>query len=289
MAEPQTARAFAASAGLDALAKFALSPLLPNAKPLNYLPARVHIGPMPEAAQQTLASALTGTGVIVEIKNDVDLAADFFFGFASQMTGVGGSGVSPLNGVTPLIRTKGMTVPRIAAFADAARMFWNAAPWRHLEGEILWRIEPAPKTRPLRHCTVMGGGGKEVGLAFLADPMQMMAMAAADDPSDYWNTADGIHWSVTFDSTEDAPRADLLFWQEHGLPLAEPDAFPIPLGVTHTHRVHRPSPENLTLMESLLRAFAPLDRVEIKAGRFTREVVTFNGPRTITLEAVMKM
>ena len=286
---PQTVRGFEPTAGLDALAKFALDPLLPGTRPLNYLPARVQIAPMPEDAARTLVTALTELGVIVEIKDDFELASEFFAGLAAQMMGLNDIGGAPLIGASALMSVKGMTVERIAAFADAARSFWNAAPWRLFKGEVVWRIEPSPKTRPLKHCTVMGGGGEEFGLAFLADPMQMMAMAAADDPADYFANSVGTHWSVMFDPTEDAPRADVHFWQEHALPLAEPDAFPIPMGVTHTHRVQRPTPANLTLMEGLLRAFAPLTRAEIKTGRFAREFITFEGPRTLTLEAVMKM
>ena len=288
MAPPQTARTFSTSAPLDALAKFALSPLLPEAKPRNYLPARVHVGPMPAEAQHEIVSALTELGVIVELKDDVELAAEFFLGFAAHLAGLSGGGATLV--VAPaLLGVKGLPVERIAAFADAAQAFWKAAPWRHSKSEIVWRIEPVPKSRPFRHCTVMGAAGQEFGLAFLADPMQMMAMAAADHPADYFENTDGTHWCVTFDRADNIPPADALLWKDHKLALSGPNAFPLPMGVTKAGRIQRPTPANLTLMEGLLRAFASLKRTEAKADVFTREVTTFDGPQTFTLTAMMKM
>lgn len=290
MAAPQSVENFDPGAPLQAVTLFALDPLLPDTKPLNYLPSRVHVGPMPEDAQQAIESALTELGISVEIKDDVELAADFFIGLAVHLAGPDSMGPSPLLKAPALNRVKGITVERIAAFADAARQFWHAAPWRHFDGEVVWRIDPAPKSRPFKHCVVMGGGGEEFGLAFISDPLQAIAMHAADDPEDYWMNASGTHWSVMFEPADESPRADTQFWKDHALPLAEHDAFPVPMGVSTTSgRIQRPSPVNLTLMEGLLRVFATLKRADVKSGRFTREVATFDGPVTFTLDAAMKM
>ncbi|CAG1007666.1 hypothetical protein PHYC_03462 [Phycisphaerales bacterium] len=287
MADPQTAGGFAPSAPLDALAQFALAPLVPGAKPLNYLPARVIVGPMPEEAERAIVSALTELGVAVEVKADAELTVEFFAGLAEQFSGAGGAGESLLVGAAPLMRAKGMSVERITAFAEAARLFWKAAPWRRFERELVWRIDPVPQMRALRHCTVMGGGGEEFGLAFLADPMQMVEMAAADDASEYLQNADGAHWCVMFNKVGEIPPGDASLWVEHAMPLGAADAYPMPMGVTHSGSIKRPSAANLTLMEGLLRAFVPLTRAEVKAGGFTREVATFDGVRRFTLEAVM--
>src|SRR5947209_1493805 len=87
MAPPQTVRGFEPSAPLDALAKFALAPLRPQAPPLNYLPARVYVGPMPEEAQRSIVAALTELGVIVEIKAGAMLSQEFFRGMAAHLAG----------------------------------------------------------------------------------------------------------------------------------------------------------------------------------------------------------
>lgn len=289
MADPQTVARFSDTSGLEALVRFALDPHTREAKPLNYLPAQVRIGPMPKAAQQTLADALGALGVIVDVKDNAPMAEECLLGLAAHLSGFEENG-SRLIGAPALGRVKGMTTDRVAAFADAASAFWKAAPWKHFKGEVLWRIDPAPKLRELRYCLVMGGGGQEFGLAFLSDPMQVVAMSASDDPGDYLAHSAGTHWSVMFDSLDAFPAADADFWVKNSLPVADPNAYPMPMGFAlASGRVRRPSPSNLTLMEGLLRAFAGLTKSEIRAGGFVRTVQTFEGSRSLSLMSALPM
>lgn len=283
MADPQTARTFAPAAGLQALTRFALAQSRPGALSLAYLPARIDVGPMPPEAQQEIVAALSELGVQVEVKPQIALATNFIQHLTSQL--MAATPMPP--DAPPLMRAKGMTVERIAAFAEAAHSFWNAQPWRLFRGEIIWRITPAPKVRELRHCSVMGGAGEEFGLAFLPDPAAAMAMAAAD-PANFVANHTGTLWGATFDHVDQVPPADAALWNEHQIPLANADAFPFPIGMANTGRIKRPNPAILTMMEGLFRAFATLQRKDVSAGHFSRDVATFEGPRTLTLDAALK-
>jgi hypothetical protein len=85
--EVQTVEHFDESAGLDALSRFALDSHVPGARPLNYLPAMVRIGPMPEKSVNALASALRELGVAIEVKDDAPMAFHFLKGLAEHLSG----------------------------------------------------------------------------------------------------------------------------------------------------------------------------------------------------------
>lgn len=186
------------------------------------------------------------------------------------------------------MRRKGMTVERVRAFAHAARDFWRAKPWTLAEGETLWSIEPRPKLKPMRHVTVMGGGGEEFGLAFLDNPDRMRQMIESDTPSTYFEAAPTTHWSVGLECREDAPPADVALWASERLALASDEAFPVPIGVTPAGRASRPTPEMLTQMEGLLRVFAKVGKREFERDTITMTVPTFGGDVGFVLHAALR-
>lgn len=82
------------------------------------------------------------------------------------------------------------------------------------------------------------------------------------------------------------PPADIILWGREGLAHAGREGYPFPMGMDLRNGVQRPSPEQLSEMEGLLRAMATLDAKRCKAGRFTAKVNTFDGEREYTCYAV---
>jgi tetratricopeptide (TPR) repeat protein len=71
-------------------------------------------------------------------------------------------------------------------------------------------------------------------------------------------------------------------WQDHGLPVARPDAYPMMADMKRDDTV-RPSPQALTFSEGLLRALAAATEDELDAGTWQARVETFDGPLDLRL------
>lgn len=278
------------SAALDALAAMALEPQAPGQGPINYLPGRVHISAMPLPMAERLSEAMGLLGVIVETKPELPNVAEFMRFLAGMAerdaAGVAEDGRGAPMHPPPLMGAKGMTVERIAAFADAAAAFYTARPWRLSPTEVLWRIEPEPKERGLRHCVVLGAARQEFGLGFMADAEQMEAMAAANHPGEVWENNRSKMWALTFDPIDVLPVRDAVLWEKHGLKVAGDRAYPLPLGVGKRMAIVRPTPTQLTFMEALLRVWAGATREDVRPGRYERQVAAFGGPVKIVLTVV---
>jgi hypothetical protein len=287
MADPQPERLASASVGVDAFTRLALDGVSGAMPAVGYLPEAVAIGTLPRGARDALGDMLRELGIRVELKTQTPRASAVLEVLGEAM--LGGSDSGPID-TPPLMRTKGMTVERVAAFAAAAAAFWDAGPWELSDAEILWRIQPAPKTKGLTHVTVMGAMGQEFGLGFLAGVHELLGMMGADDPGELFATLRRTMWSVGFEEREYIPEADAVLWDEHSLAVAKDDegvrAYPLALGVSPNGKAVRPTPVNLTVMESVLRAFAGMTEEDIERGELGAEVPTFEGVRRVRLEAV---
>jgi hypothetical protein len=252
--------------------------------------------PLWQAAVGRFMEAAKSLGVLVELKHDSPLAEEFLDGFARASEDFERSPElerdiddmmrGPMR-APALVKSKGMTVERIRSFARAAAAFHKAAPWRHSDSEIIWRIDPAPKSRALRYCTVIGAMGEEFGLAFFTHPDQVLD-ADPDDPSEFFESAGGTVWSVLFDREEFIPSPDASLWREHGLPRTADGSCPIPIGYRAgptRGTMSRPSSEQLSDMEAVLMAFAEATRKEVVAGTIRADVETFDGPRALVFTA----
>jgi hypothetical protein len=67
------------------------------------------------------------------------------------------------------------------------------------------------------------------------------------------------------------------------LPLAAPEAYPLFAEMSRSGGVRRPDARALTLAEALLRAFADTTEADLDAGRWQRDVATFDGRVTVVL------
>jgi len=266
---------------LEALSAFALDAHVPGAAPLGYLPARVQISTPPPAIREHFEKAMRDLGIVVEVKEHLSQIQTVIESLEEAMEDFEERYVV----APPLIRAKGVTLEQIRSFAQAAAEFWNAEPWRHFEDEVLWEIEPKPKTRGLRCCIVMGGGEMEYGLGFLSSPMDMFGMKMRDALGDEPVRPRGTVWSMTYESLVTMPQTDAFLFLNEQLPMAHPEALPVPMGVTEAGRVMRPNREQLVLMEALLRGFAGINRKAVRGKKpvLTFRVPTFDGEMELTL------
>jgi tetratricopeptide (TPR) repeat protein len=176
---------------------------------------------------------------------------------------------------------KGVTVERMRAFAAAARDFHAAAPWRHLSDEDLIEVEAPSVAAGLRHLTVLGHAGHTYGVGFYASPEAYERVREASGP-DMVDERDG-RWILFFGPPWETPFADLDLWEEHGLPVAGPEAYPLAAWFGPSERMRRADARELGDLETILLALARTTEAEIDQGRWSHEVTTHDGPRRVTL------
>jgi tetratricopeptide (TPR) repeat protein len=188
-----------------------------------------------------------------------------------------------LGGVPPppdALDAPGVTVARMRAFAAAAQAFYRAAPWRYLSDADLVRVEAPPVARGLKYLTVLGAAGQTFGVAFFERPKDFETLQADPDPT---AVGERGRWAVLFGPLTDLPFGDVDLWEDHRLPVAGPAAYPVAVWFGPEHRIRRPGASELADLETLLLALASSTEAEIDAGRWTRQVATHAGPRTVTL------
>ena len=188
---------------------------------------------------------------------------------------------------------KGVTVARMRAFAEAAALFYQAAPWQHFANEDLIEIEsPTPPHQKLQCVVVMGGGGVEFGLGFYRSTKHYWDSTRPEDDMDerFAVMAEGGGvWSVMFDNITTLPFADADLWQDNKLPVAGKRAYPqamryeLPTRHESPMKTSRPDAKTLAYFEGLMRALAATTEDEMDTGRWTKTVTTADGPATFTL------
>jgi tetratricopeptide (TPR) repeat protein len=74
------------------------------------------------------------------------------------------------------------------------------------------------------------------------------------------------------------PFADVDAWQDHDLPVAGPEAYPLAADFNVDESARRPTPVALAYTEGLLRALAETAEDELDTGAWQKRVETFDGP-----------
>lgn len=170
----------------------------------------------------------------------------------------------------------GVTVQRLRQFAEAAKQFFDAAPWKHLDDEDLFRVEKPKPPFGLGRFTVMGSAELQFGLAFFSSVDRYNALKHAARPEAVLQeTPESVlffspAWETTF--------ADLSVWERLGLPLASSRAYPTALCAGGPSGPERPDSDELAYLEGLLRALAMTSEDELDTGRWSRTVETAGGP-----------
>ena len=175
----------------------------------------------------------------------------------------------------------GVTPARLAAFADAAKRFFDAAPWRHLDDGDLIRVEAPKAGQGLSLFGVMGSAGEQFGLGFLSSVAQYRAIL--DEAPIDTILEHGGEWAIYFSPGWETAFGDLDAWETLRLPLASDRAYPTAIRLDVKRGPQRPDAGRLAYFEGLLRVLADTTEVEMDTGRWSRSVSTAEGEQTYVL------
>jgi len=253
---------------LTSLVRFAVSK-----RTAGYRPGRVEV--CEDAQAEFLRGPLGEVGIAVALVAGPPARLPALADFAAFLRDA-----APARADLCLLNVAGMTLARVWSFADAAREFYLAAPWERLNGdEDPIRVVHPDAASEMRFMSVMGASGEAYGLGFHDTWDDFLTRVRNED------AGSRPSWTVTFDLPENPVPPDFAAWQEHGLPLADEDAFPLALRLDPRQGGTRPpTPAELTYLEGLLRVIARTDDADLDSGRWTRTVPTHDGPAGYTLE-----
>jgi tetratricopeptide (TPR) repeat protein len=187
----------------------------------------------------------------------------------------------------PALDAPGVTVERMAAFAEAAARFSAAAPWRHLDLDDVLSLEAADLPRELREVQVRRS---PAGLSFHPQTPEGEPGPPEEEEKDWdweddWSEEEeeeeGL-WKVSLVPLSDLPPEDAELWLEHGLPFAGSGTCPLALRRTEDG-VERPDACHLRWFEVVLDALASTTEEEMDTGRWEKEVATSGGPVRLAL------
>lgn len=187
-----------------------------------------------------------------------------------------------------ILEGAGVTLDQVRSFAEAAALFYEAAPWEVLESDDPIIIETTQSPAPLKALSVtavMGAQSKNYGLSFHASfaAFKKMAFELRDNPDPSLKNLPKQAWSVFFEPMHGIPILDADLWEDTDLPVAGEDAYPMPICFKKPDTLTRPAAKELTHMEACLRVLAAVTEDESDSGRFEREVHTHHGPVTLTM------
>jgi tetratricopeptide (TPR) repeat protein len=250
---------------LEGLLEFGLTRELAGCRP-----SRVEVADEELAAY--LRKALTDAGVVVSVSKDLAAVKDVLAHLAGHLSG------KPLP--PNAMDGSGVTVERMRAFSAAARDFFQAAPWRHLSDEDLVHVE-SPVTTGLQHLTVLGGAGQTFGLGFYETAKDFEALFDSSDPEAYFEHRG--KWAVLYGPITELSFGDADLWEEHGLPVAGDQAYPVAVWFGPGGEIRRPDAGTLADLEGLLLALAATGEDQIDQGRWSKDVRTSDGSKGVTL------
>jgi tetratricopeptide (TPR) repeat protein len=179
------------------------------------------------------------------------------------------------------LEVRGVTVDRMRAFAEAAREFYEAAPWEHLSDEDFVHVEAPVVASGLRHLTVLGAAGNTFGLGFYTGRRDFEAVHASPEPSALLGRAG--KWTVLYGPIDEMPFGDADLWEEQRLPVAGPAAYPVAMWYGPRGQLRRPQARELADVTAILRALGRTREAEIDRGRWSHQVPGPDGPVTVTL------
>ena len=260
---------FAAGSGDDVLLS-ALAEMGTSAKLAGYRPRAVRVSDTRLAG--LLRDELADLGIAVDLADDLPAVRHFVEALAEA---------SVETPVPAALDAPGVTPARLAAFADAARRFFDAAPWRHLDDGDLIEIEEPKAGRGLSLFGVMGKAGEVFGLGFFSSVAQYRAILAEAPVDEILE--DGGEWAVYFSPAWETAFGDLDAWDALGLPLASGDAYPTAIRLDTQRGPQRPDAGRLAYLEGVLRVLAETSETEMDTGRWSRTVPTAEGEQTYVL------
>ena len=254
---------------LTALVQFAC-----DRKRAGYRPGRLEVND--PALAEHLSGMLAEAGIKVVSRDGLPALDRCLAKMAEHM-----AGRPPLPG--PLDGA-GVTVERMRRFAEAAKAFFQAAPWEDLSDEDLIEIDSPPAPEGLGVASVLGAAGQTYGLGFFGSRDDYWRLyGSSADPGAYYAASTSGRWSLQFGDITEQPLGDTDLWEDHDLPTAGEHAYPCAVCYGGRGGVRRADASTMAFMEGLLRALAATTENEIDTGRWTKRVETAEGAIDFTL------
>lgn len=156
-----------------------------------------------------------------------------------------------------------VTVELLKGVFEAAAEFYRAAPWIRLSNEQVIAVRH-PNGHSYHYALVMGQGGVEYGLVRYADWSEVQSQSMHDDdPLLGWQ--DRTWNSLTYDTADHLPFADLDAIEEHNFEIASEDAYPVGVVIEGKGQVRRPTRREWEWYEAALRVIPVVVREHLRS------------------------
>ncbi len=235
------------------------------------LPAVLTMTPSPLA--EAVAAKLKPLGVNIQIEAEIPVVHDLMRQMRKELAP--DSPNSPLAG-------KEVRVKDLHAFAEAAALFYQAAPWKFLHDSDLIAFDPATSPAALRFGVVLGNGGQEFGIGFYATRELFEQMLGQADPEQMMALMEEHRvWNMSFFEETQLPVVDHDLFLDYNLPRSGNNLFPAIVGMKGPEDVKRPNREKLVFIEGVLRALAATTEQQVDSGAWSVRVETIDGPGVV--------
>ncbi len=124
-----------------------------------------------------------------------------------------------------LLNMPGVTPEQVGRFYEAAAEFYRRAPWRSLGFEAVIQVECDRYESGPWYAVIMGQSGLTLGVALYED-LTLLRRMWAGKLSEEEGARKTVALTVTYDDESSLSEADLESIEEHGYPIAAPEAFP---------------------------------------------------------------
>lgn len=156
-----------------------------------------------------------------------------------------------------------VTVELLKGVFEAAAEFHRAAPWVRLSNEQVIAVRH-PNEHNYHYALVMGQGGVEYGLVRYADWSEVQSQSTHDDdPLLGWQ--DRTRNSITYDTADHLPFADLDAIEEQNFEIASEEAYPVGVVIEVKGQVRRPTRQEWEWYEAALRVIPVVVREHLRS------------------------
>jgi tetratricopeptide (TPR) repeat protein len=196
-----------------------------------------------EKLGDTLQPALKNLGIHVQITDRLEIIDQIVNAMEHEIR-------ATLIDIPGLLTAEGVTSDLVGDVFEAAAEFYRAKPWEALADNQPLKVKILPRGRE-RYILVLGQGGVQFGLVQHKQIKDFASIFSSLDPlsevpPDGWHT-------FFFEHREELPGADLDAIQHYQWPIANEEAFPLPVTFLKT-KVKRPDQSELIFYSAVLRA-----------------------------------
>jgi hypothetical protein len=206
-------------------------------------PGRIEVAT--EQARAMLAPALEPAGV--------DCVADPNLEFVRILVGELTDQIAGKSRRQALIDSPGVSLAQLGSFFAAAADFYRSRPWRCVPSDTVIRIECNRYRSGPWYGVVMGQSGMELGMTLYED-LKVLNTILQGKMSDRESARRTSTLSVTYGEPFDVAPLDVDAAEEHGWPIAGPEAYPCVMRVKPGLAMCGPLQWELELLEGCLRA-----------------------------------